>query len=126
MDGSRALIQAGVTGLQLKHRDAQKGILLFFERLIQLPSSTSLEGPNALNAKTAAISLIMQAGGPLVTSLCSSLAGEGLIPVYALDEDNGCCGDVLWSLKVQGPSEIQVKHFVVCSCNYFIIHTNIK
>ena len=126
VDGSRALIQAGVTGLQLKHRDAQKGILLFFERLIQLPSSTSLEGPNALNAKTAAISLIMQAGGPLVSSLCSSLAGEGLIPVYALDEDNGCCGDVLWSLKVQGPSEIQVKHFVVCSCNYFIFHTNIK
>ena len=116
IEGSKTLIQAGVTGLKLKHKDAQKGILLFFERLIQLPSSQLLDGTNNIHAKTAAISLIMQAGGPLVHSLCSSLAGEGLIPVYALDEDNGCCGDVLWSLKVQGPSEIQVYILLISYC----------
>jgi hypothetical protein len=42
--GSQALVQAGVTGLHLKHTDAQKGILLFFERLINLPTSRALEG----------------------------------------------------------------------------------
>eukprot|EP00596_Hydrurales_sp_CCMP1899_P005256 CAMPEP_0119037984 /NCGR_PEP_ID=MMETSP1177-20130426/6598_1 /TAXON_ID=2985 /ORGANISM="Ochromonas sp, Strain CCMP1899" /LENGTH=694 /DNA_ID=CAMNT_0006999933 /DNA_START=778 /DNA_END=2859 /DNA_ORIENTATION=+ len=105
--GSQALVQAGVTGLNLKHTDAQKGILLFFERLINLPTSRSLEGtaPEAVNAKSAAQSLIALCGAPLVLSLCCSLAGQG--HAYALNEDNGCCGDVLWGLKQQCPTELQ-------------------
>jgi hypothetical protein len=76
--GSQALVQAGVTGLHLKHTDAQKGILLFFERLINLPTSRALEGtaPEIVNAKSAAQSLIALCGAPLVLSLCCSLAGH--------------------------------------------------
>ena len=122
VEGSRTLIQAGVTGLQLKHKDAQKGILLFFERLIQLPTSHSLEGTNNVSARATAQSLVMLSGGPLTLSLCSSLAGEGNIPAYALDEDNGCCGDVLWNLKIQGPSEIQVLHSMIFSVFFFNQH----
>ena len=109
-DASRTLIQAGVTGLQLKHKDAQKGILLFFDSLIQLPSKLSLDNANPalVAAKSSAHSLIIQSGGPLVMSLLSSLAGQGSIPAYALDEDNGCCGDVMWSLRNQCTGEMQV------------------
>jgi transportin-3 len=103
VEGSAALIQAGVTGLQLKHKDAQKGILMFFDSLIQLPAQAGLD-----SARNAALVLILRAGGPLVMSMCSSLAGQGL-PAYALDEDNGCCGDVLWSLRHQCKTEIQVR-----------------
>jgi hypothetical protein len=106
--GSRTIVQAGITGLQLKHKDAQKGILLFFDRLIQLPTSRGLGSPEAASTRAAAQVLVGQCGGPLVTSLCSSLANQGQIPAYALNEDNGCCGDVLWSLKLQCPTELQV------------------
>ena len=109
VEASQTLIQAGVTGLQLKHKDAQKGILHFFDCLIELLARKSLDDPPLAAARAAVLALVMQAGGPLVLSLCSFLTGQGEGRSYALDEDNGCYGDVLWSLKHQCPGAIQVR-----------------
>jgi hypothetical protein len=111
-DGSRVLIDAGVTGLRLQHRDAQKGILMFFEKLIRVPDSDELRRSCAscgvqdvAVCQSAAKALILQCGAPLVSTLCSSLAG--VTRAYALDEEHGCAGDVLWNIKLQCPAELQ-------------------
>ena len=111
-EGSRVLVDAGIIGLSLQHRDAQKGILMFFEKLIQTPNSDELPQSCATcgvqdvaSCQAAAKALILQCGAQLVMTLCSSLAGQ--THSFALDEDNGCAGDVLWSIKQQCPVEFQ-------------------
>ena len=111
-DGARVLVDAGITGLQLQHRDAQKGILMFFEKLLQIPTSDELVRScsncglrDVSSCQATAKVLILQCGAALVLTLCSSLAGQ--TQAYALDEDNGCAGDVLWNIKLQCPAELQ-------------------
>jgi transportin-3 len=104
--GAGALVQAGITGLQLKHKEAQKGILLFFERLIQLPSSVHLAADSLSALREEARTLVKQSGQALVSMVFASLAGQA--PALALDENNGCSSDVMWGLHLQAPREMKV------------------
>jgi hypothetical protein len=98
---ARTLIQAGITGLQLRHSDAQKGILLFFERLVLLLGKE--QGPR----KEEVQSLVTICGPSLVSTIFAMLVG--IIPIHTLDENHGCIGDVLWSLRTQLPELFKVR-----------------
>jgi transportin-3 len=102
------VISAGVTGLQLKHREAQKGILLFFERLVGVPLALSRAGEvlDTSHAMQRAQEIVHETLVPLTTSLIASLSGQ--MPAYALDESYGSIADVLWSLKQLYPEEFYV------------------
>lgn len=96
------VIDAGIIGLRLKHREAQKGILLFFERLVQSPRELSklVSCDDALEKSK---HLLVRCMPSLVGALLESLSGQ--IPAYALDESYGCISDVLWTLKQLCPAE---------------------
>ena len=120
------VISAAVIGLQLKHREAQKGILLFFERLVGTPLALSRAGETVETspALQQAQEIIRETLFPLTSSLLASLSGQ--IPAYALDESYGSISDVLWSLKQLYPEDFNVKDAPDCfvpavSCH--ILHT---
>ena len=96
------LISAGLTGLQLHHKDATKGILNFFERLIAVPGNASTDSATAQVAESA----VIQLGSQLISSLFSSLLGT--MPPYVLHESSGSLVDVVWRLKQRQPTHLQV------------------
>lgn len=96
------VIQAGIVGLQLRHREAQKGILLFFERLIGMYEALA-EYPNY---QTNANALLAQHIPSIIYAIFSSLAG--ITPVFSLDENYGSVTDVLWNLKLLSQRNMQV------------------
>lgn len=95
------LVQAGITGLQLKHREAQKGILLFFERLVALPNI----GQSDQQFQNSIFVVIERVAPDLVSALFMCLSGQ--IPAYALDENQGSISDVLWTLKQLTPGGLK-------------------
>eukprot|EP00607_Mallomonas_marina_P008849 CAMPEP_0182423906 /NCGR_PEP_ID=MMETSP1167-20130531/9990_1 /TAXON_ID=2988 /ORGANISM="Mallomonas Sp, Strain CCMP3275" /LENGTH=682 /DNA_ID=CAMNT_0024603253 /DNA_START=1101 /DNA_END=3149 /DNA_ORIENTATION=+ len=94
---ARVLVQAGITGLRLNQREAQKGILFFFERVVSLP--TEMQSHQAV--QTAVNALLSEYAQPLVFALFYCLSG--CLPAYAVDENQGSIGDVLWGLKTLTP-----------------------
>lgn len=102
------LVAAGITGLQLRHREAQKGILSFFERL--------LETCVRLNSQST-YQLAHQCAEPLIAMLVKALSG--LLPAYAIDENQGCIGDVLWNLKLLDQALFQVQKTPLVKSSHF-------
>lgn len=114
------VVQAGLQGLGLRHREAQKGILLFFERYIQLstfwPDETRANSgaigsvsaqPATVNPLNLAARAMVQPYAPAILSrIFTLLSGE--MPAYALDESNGCISDVMWYMKKRFKDEFQV------------------
>jgi hypothetical protein len=114
------VVQAGLVGLSLRHREAQKGILLFFERFVQLSTfwpdetrgsagaigTTSGQAPSTNPLNLAAKVLVQQHGAALLAKIFALLSGE--MTAYALDESNGCISDVLWYMKKRYKDEFQV------------------
>ena len=120
---SSTVLSAAIVGLALKHREAQKGILLFFERFVQLSSfwsessnssshGRSLDGgsssSSAVNSSlnNAARLLIIEVSPSLLEALFGLLSG--LRPAYAIDESNGCISDVMWYLRKRFTAEFKV------------------
>ena len=114
----------------LKHREAQKGILQFFERFVQLVSFWAADSPLAMSewlyisscsgfvivgerfysfyfchfSDTSA--LVNKYAPSLINKLLIMLSGH--MPAYALDESNGCIADVLWYLRKRLLTEFRV------------------
>ena len=106
-----AVIQAGLSGLALHHREAQKGILLFFERFVQLVTFWQQQAgqqadANAAVLGSAAQQLVEQHAPAVATAVFSLLSGD--MPAYALDESNGCISDVLWCLQKRFTDQFKV------------------
>ena len=78
------LIQAAITGLKLQHRDSQKAVMSFFEKLFEA-------------ARVSNVEIICICASPVIQSLVHSLAG--LSPAYALDETYGSVTDTLWIIR---------------------------
>ncbi|KAJ1408901.1 armadillo-type protein [Ochromonadaceae sp. CCMP2298] len=105
------VLQAAVQGLALRHREAQKGVLLFFERFVQLSSFWPVDKENRPDGEAvekaalaqAAKAMVVQYAPGLMSATFQLLSGER--PAYALDESNGCIADVLWYLKKKFPDE---------------------
>lgn len=80
----RPFIHAATTGLSLQHRDSQKAVLSFFERLFEVVSVSNVE-------------IFSICAFPVTQTLVHSLAG--MSPAYALDESYGSVTDTLWIIK---------------------------
>jgi hypothetical protein len=93
------ILQGALAGLRLKHRDAQKGILLFLERLIDLSASSS-----ALCGSVK--SIVGQIGKDVMLSLFNMLGGD--VPAYSLDESNGSITDTMWAVRRHYREQFQV------------------
>lgn len=110
LDSSHAghVISAAIVGLNLHHREAQKGILLFIQRLVETPHSLRHEPntPIIEQIRGSSQRLLMEVMPSLVNQLLFSLSGQ--IPAYALDESYGSISDVLWCLK-----QFSLEHFRV-------------
>ena len=110
------VLQAAVSGLSLRHREAQKGILLFFERFVDLPkqmhelSSSPHAGSNCVNLISVCQDLLLKCMPSLVSAIFVSLSGA--VPAYAIDENYGSIADVLWRLKKMCPVEFNVSTVV--------------
>jgi hypothetical protein len=98
----QVLIQAGLTGLQLRHRDATKGVLHFFDRLIAVSGTVTSE-PNMTQA---ADNLVHQYGSVLLSILIKDLLEEA--PTYPLHESSGSVVDVVWRLKQRQAAHLPV------------------
>jgi transportin-3 len=129
------VVQAGLVGLSLRHREAQKGILLFFERFVQLSTfwpdetrgsagaigTTSGQAPSTNPLNLAAKALVQQHGAALLAKIFALLSGE--MTAYALDESNGCISDVLWYMKKRYKDEFQVGSR---SCVYDVVSCDVS
>jgi transportin-3 len=107
------VLQAAVSGLSLRHREAQKGILLFFERFVDMPKqmhelcTSPLAGPSCVQLAAVCQELLVKCMPSLVNAIFMSLSGA--IPAYAIDENYGSIADVLWRLKKLCPAEFNVR-----------------
>jgi transportin-3 len=116
------VLQAAVSGLSLRHREAQKGILLFFERFVDMPKqmhdlcASPMAGPNCVQLATVCQDLVLECMPSLVNAIFMSLSGA--IPAYAIDENYGSIADVLWRLKKLCPNDFSVR--IQC-CEHAII-----
>jgi hypothetical protein len=99
------LLQAGIVGLKLDHKNAQKEILYFFESLILVNE----KNPNS-DISVATTSLIKQGGSSLVEYLIRCLSNQ--IPSWAMDENNSVITNVLSRLQVLFASDLQVIYFL--------------
>ena len=119
-EGFGRIVQAGLTGLQLEHKDAQKGILTFFERLVELPKSPE-------HAATTA-PLVTQVAPHVVQMLLLCLSGQ--MPLSAISGNNGSVSDVLWNLREFSPPGLEVCDAVMprdaLSFNCFILLVILK
>ena len=116
------VLQAAVSGLTLRHREAQKGILLFFERFVDMPKqmhelcSSPLARPDCAQLAAVCQELLLECMTSLVNAIFMGLSGA--IPAYAIDENYGSIADVLWRLKKLCPSDFNVRIEVVFFNNY--------
>ena len=112
-EASHTILQSAITGLSMRHREAQKGILLFFERFVDLPKQmhdmSLLPDAEPAASQLANISqeLLMSCMPSLVEAIFAGLSGA--IPSYAIDENYGSIADVLWRLKSVFPEEFTVR-----------------
>jgi hypothetical protein len=97
-----AIIQAALQGIAIQHREAQKGVLLFLEKLIGLITFWSPGSPH----HNVAVQLVNQFGGHIVLELMRYLAGSA--PLFSLDESNGSVVDVMLLLRKRCESQFQM------------------
>jgi hypothetical protein len=107
-----AILDLGINCLlSLNHRDAQKGILTFFQRLVNVPSFWADSSPYSQRANELLTSICPK----MVTTLIQMLSGSAA-PVYALDEKGGSISDVLWDLRKRGHNDFQVVSLFLLLC----------
>jgi transportin-3 len=105
---ANTVISAAIVGLNLNHREAQKGILLFVQRLVETPHCLRHEPltPVIELIRGKSQHLLVEVMSLLVNQLLLGLSGQ--IPSYALDESHGSISDVLWGLKLFSAADFQV------------------
>lgn len=96
------LINAGLTGVCINHRETQKGVLMFFERLIQLISFWEKGTSNYSRA----LDLIENVALSLCIALFQLLSAAK--QAHAIDESNGSISDVMWLLRKNFPTKFTV------------------
>jgi transportin-3 len=95
-----SLLQCATVGLQLDHRDANRGTLNFLENAISY--GLALRTQNQPEAKAALEHAFQSEGQGLVRNLARALVGE--LPTYSIDEGQGSIAGILWKLNAWSPS----------------------
>jgi transportin-3 len=97
-----SLFQCAVVGMQLDHRDANKGTLTFVENSISYGLSLR-EYPNP-KSQQALEHVLAAEGQRIVTNLMLSLMGE--LPAYTIDRGHGSVAGILWKLNLLLPAVV--------------------
>jgi len=96
----RSLFQCAVVGMQLDHRDANKGTLNFVENSVSY--GLSVKEQNKRESLQALESVLATEGQYIVNNLARSLTGD--LPAYCVDAGSGSIAGVLWKLRFFSPS----------------------
>jgi transportin-3 len=91
-----SLFQCAVVGMQLDHRDANKGTLNFVEN--SLSYGLSLRESGKLECQQALERVLAAEGQAIVNNLILALMGE--LPAYSIDRGSGSIAGVLWKLNL--------------------------
>lgn len=106
-------LHAALNGLNLRHKEAQKGILSFIQKTLNSTRSITTGIANgdlqysphkrpylAARMKVIYDLVTQQLSVPLLDHIFNGLSGGSGSNVIPLDEDNGCILDLLWSLRL--------------------------
>jgi transportin-3 len=96
----QSLFQCAVVGMQLDHRDANKGTLNFLENTVSY--GLSLREQNKPEHQAALEHVLINEGQAVVTNLSRALIGD--LPAYSVDLGHGSIAGILWKLNLLCPS----------------------
>jgi len=98
----QSLFQCAAVGMQLDHRDANKGTLNFLESTISY--GLSLREQNKPECQRALEHVLMSEGQAIVNNLSGALMGD--LPAYCIDHGYGSIAGILWKLNLLSPSVV--------------------
>ena len=96
----QSLFQCAVVGMQLDHRDANKGTLNFIENAISY--GLSLRERNKPDIQVAMEHVLVSEGQAVVNCLARALMGD--LPAYSVDHGHGSIAGILWKLNLLCPN----------------------
>jgi transportin-3 len=97
-----SLFQCAAVGMQLDHRDANKGTLNFLENSISY--GLSLQEQQKHECQQALERVVAAEGQLIVKNLMLSLMGE--LPAYTIDRGQGSVAGILWKINLLMPSMV--------------------
>jgi transportin-3 len=95
-----SLFQCAAVGMQLDHRDANKGTLNFLENTIGY--GLSLRERNIPESKQALENVLASEGQVIAQNLVLALVGD--LPAYNVDTGHGSIAGILWKMNLMSPS----------------------
>lgn len=98
----RSLFQCAIVGMQLDHRDANKGTLNFLENTISY--GLSLRERNKPECQQSLEQVLLSEGQSIVNNLAHALIGD--LPAYSLDHGHGSIAGILWKLNLLSPQHV--------------------
>lgn len=109
-DDTASLIVAGITGLQLEHRNAQRGILCFFDELLRVAATSGSTNSSVKQIGDSAAQIVQSIGASLVGALMLCLSGQ--LPAYAVADRRSPVSiiGVLHRIRDLSPGDFQVLH----------------
>eukprot|EP00903_Cladosiphon_okamuranus_P011653 g10961.t1 len=103
-----SVVRCGMVGLQLHHREAQRGVLHCFEEVVGLAMPEFPGGkvnPKAQQFGPTVEQVLRDHGQGLVQELVKCCSGE--LPSYSIDGDGGSVAGLLWRISVLCPAWLQ-------------------
>lgn len=95
-----SLFQCAVVGMQLEHREANKGTLNFIENSVSY--GLSLRERNNRGCQEALEHVLASEGQAIVNNLARSLMGD--LPAYTVDTGHGSIAGIVWKMNLLLPS----------------------
>ncbi|CAM9473964.1 unnamed protein product [Scytosiphon promiscuus] len=103
-----SVVRCGMVGLQLHHREAQRGVLHCFEEIVGLAMPEGPMGkanPRAPQFMPTVEQVLRDHGQGLVQELVKCCVGE--LPSYSIDGDAGSVAGLLWRISRLCPAWLQ-------------------
>jgi transportin-3 len=97
-----SLFQCAIVGMQLDHRDANKGTLNFLENAISY--GLSLREQNKPDCQQSLEQVLLSEGQSIVSNLARALTGD--LPAYYIDRGHGSIAGILWKLNLLSPVHV--------------------
>ncbi|CAJ1966823.1 unnamed protein product [Cylindrotheca closterium] len=96
-----SLFQCAIVGMQLEHKDANKGTLNFLENTITF--GLSLRERSQPQCQQSLGQVLLSEGPGIVRNLILSLIGD--LPAYSIDRGHGSISGILWKLNMLLPPQ---------------------
>lgn len=97
-----SLFQCAIVGMQLDHRDANKGTLNFVENTVSY--GLSLREQNKPECQKSLEQVLLSEGQSIVSNLARALMGE--LPAHSIDRGHGSIAGILWKLNLLSPVHV--------------------